>query len=333
MGNVEKSINGITISIDYKVELIGLLITLSDEFEKFAPLFCFDESNDQYINELKVKFYYLKNHKTFLKFMEIKEKYYLHYDKPIEMMLSLNEDFEFKKESNFKFKDTEEIKKFCRELKLLSEEINFEDFYHEHRKLYTSWINSISKTYENHNVKDSIVSYCGEQYKAYKFYTNLIPFETSGGYGILLDGEAHNCLRARKITHDNLLFFVENDLFYLPTSIHEYLHSIINPLTAKYGYFTNDTKYLFNEENTISGYNSDIAMANETIIRAMTVRIYYLITGIFDEERLVRDEEKGFKRIRTVYNKLMEYENNRETYQDIDSFYLNMAKAISGNLE
>lgn len=112
MGNVEKSINGITISIDYKVELIGLLITLSDEFEKFAPLFCFDESNDQYINELKVKFYYLKNHKTFLKFMEIKEKYYLHYDKPIEMMLSLNEDFEFKKESNFKFKDTEEIKNF-----------------------------------------------------------------------------------------------------------------------------------------------------------------------------------------------------------------------------
>ncbi len=35
MKNIEQTINGIIISIDYKVELIGLLITLSDEYKNY----------------------------------------------------------------------------------------------------------------------------------------------------------------------------------------------------------------------------------------------------------------------------------------------------------
>lgn len=331
--NVEKIVNGITVSVDYKVELIGLFITLSDESEKFPTLFCFDESNDLYVRELKERFGYLKNNDTFLKFLDFKEKYYWHYDKPIEMMLSLDENFEFREESNYKFKDNEEIRNFCRELNVLSEEIKFVEFYNEHRDAYMSWINSVALVYENYNIKDTIVSYCGKQYSEYKFYTNLIPFETSGGYGILLEREAHNCLRARKSTHNNLLFYMENAEFYLPTSIHEYLHSIINPLTAKYNVFTNESKYLMDEENPIRGYNSDFAMANETIIRAMAVRIYYLITGVEDEERLNRDEAMGFKYIKLVYKKLIEYEKDRNKYADIDSFYLEIANAMIDNLQ
>lgn len=46
MNNFEKSINDITISIDYKVELIGLLITLSNEKELYPSKFNFNETND-----------------------------------------------------------------------------------------------------------------------------------------------------------------------------------------------------------------------------------------------------------------------------------------------
>lgn len=67
---------------------------------------------------------------------------------------------------------------------------------------------------------------CREQYKDYKFYTNLIPFETSGDYGFFLNEEAYNCLRTIRISKDNNLFPIENSTTYLFTSIHEYLHGI-----------------------------------------------------------------------------------------------------------
>lgn len=110
MKNFEKIIKGITIMVDQKVELIGLLLTLSDENEKFPYLFEFNENNDLYIRNLKEKFNYVRKYDIFKKFLELRDKYYWHYDKPIEMMLSLDDNFEFKKESNYKFKDVDEIK-------------------------------------------------------------------------------------------------------------------------------------------------------------------------------------------------------------------------------
>lgn len=334
MQNVEKIINGVTISIDYKVELIGLLITLSDENKKYSSLFYFNRNNDYYINELKRKFGYLVDNATVKKFFYLKDKYGMHYEKTIELALSLDDNFEFKEESNYKFKDNVEIIEFCRELKILNEQINFKEFYNNHRNKYLDWIKEISPTYENHNIKELIVNYCGTQYDSYKFYTNLIPFETSGGYGVLLRGEAHNCLRARKSTSDNKLFYIESDLIYLPISIHEYLHSIINPLTSKYNIFNYETEYLYDKNNPLLGYENDYCMINETIIRAMTTRMLYLLTGVDDlEKRFSTDELKGFKYVRVVYNKLLEYEIKRNLYVDIDSFYKEIAYEIIRRLD
>ena len=328
MENVYKEINGVTISIDYKVELIGLLITLSDEKDNF-PSFDFDENNDAYIKELQREFGYLVNHPTVQKFFYLKDYYGLHYHNPIDLALSLDDNFEFKNESHFKFKDNEDIINFCKELKLLSEEIDFKNFYLKHREIYLKWIDDIMTTYQHFNIKDAIISYCGQEYLEKKFYTNLIPFETGGGYGVHLDGEAHNCFRAIKKTTDNQLFAFANDTICLPVSIHEFLHSIIDLVTAKYNIFNLETEYLVDKENPISSYGNDYCMINETIIRAMTTRIFYLLTGIDNNiKRLNQDEEKGFKYVKTVYEKLLEYESNREKYPNIDSFYPEIADEI-----
>lgn len=329
MNNYEQTINGITISINYKVELLGLLITLSNEKELYPSKFNFNETNNSYIKELEETFKNIRNHKTVQKFFYLKDKYYLHYDKPIELALSLDDNFEFKDESNFKFKNNEEIKLFCKELKILSEEINFPKFFQTHKEAYIKWIKAIFPTYSEYNVKEAIILYCGEKYKNYKFYTNLIPFETSGGYGILLKEEAHNCLRARRIAKDNNLFYIENSTTYLFTSIHEYLHSIINPITSKYNIFNYETTYLYNKDKPLAGYENDYCIINETIIRAMTIRIFNILTGINrDEEELEADENYGFEYIRIVYYKLKEYEGNRNKYFDIEMFYIEIANAI-----
>lgn len=332
MENIKKVINGITIEVNYYLELMGLLITLSDEDKLYPRLFMFDDNNSSYVQKIKNRFGYLKEHKVVLKFIYLKEKYFLHYDKPIELALGIDDNFAFKKGSNYKFKDNEEIKDFLRELKDFSEEIGFEDFYLENKDIYLKWIDSMVSTYEDNNILDVIANYCGEEYKNYQFYTNLIPFETNGGYGVLLDKEAHNCILALSKTVDNNLFYLDNHLALLPLSIHEYLHSIINPITSKYKVFTGESAYIYDKDNEIKSYRSDDTMANETIIRAMVIRIYHSIDDNFnEEERLLLEESKGFKLVRLVYGKLLEYENNREKYPNIDSFYMNIAKEIIEN--
>lgn len=332
MENIKKLINGITIEVDYKLELIGLLLTLSDESVSYPRLFMFDENNSLHVDKLRERFGYLIKHETVQKFFYLKEKYYFHYDKPIEFALGLDDNFEFKEGSNFKFKDNEEIKEFARELKTFSEEIGFMDFYKENKETYLKWIDEIAPTYDACNIQGAIVDYCGEEYADYKFYTNLLPFETNGGYGVLLGGEAHNCVRATPNAKNNILFDLGNPLLFLPLSIHEYLHSIINPLSSKYKVFTKESTYIYDKENEIPGYKSDETMANETIIRAMTIRIYHNIDEKFlDEERLELEEKKGFKFVRLVYGKLLEYEKNRDKYPNIDSFYMQIAESIIAN--
>lgn len=84
----------------------------------------------------------------------------------------------------------------------------------------------------------------------------------------------------------------------------------------------------------IRGYANDFSMVNETIIRAMTIRIYHLMTDLDeDEERLANEEKQGFKYVRVVYEKLLEYENMRDRYVDIDSYYLEIASSILANLQ
>ena len=59
--SVYKIVNGVNICIDPKVELMGILITLSDEssIDKYKRLFEFGENNDEYINIIKKEFSYL----------------------------------------------------------------------------------------------------------------------------------------------------------------------------------------------------------------------------------------------------------------------------------
>ena len=107
MNNIEKTINEITISIDYKVELIGLLITLSDEKEHYKTKFNFNKTNNFYIKELEREYGHLRNNRIVQHFFYLKDKYHLHYHRPIELALSLNGNFEFKESSNFIFKENE----------------------------------------------------------------------------------------------------------------------------------------------------------------------------------------------------------------------------------
>ena len=333
--SIQYTINGVNICIDPKIELMGILITLSDEssIDKFKRLFEFGENNDEYIKIIKNGFSYLIETGFIERFNIIKNKYHLHYQEPIKLMLML--DDEFSSESLEKYceqKPEQDFYDFISEIKELYESPKFVDFYNKNTDRYDKWIKSLIPLYKKYNLSDIIATYCGDKYKNLKLYNNLISFETNGGYGIYLDGEAHYCGRAfsSQYTINNNLFALKNIDGRLKIVIHEFLHSIVNPITDKYNIFTFESNYLEKTDRlSFSGYGTDYSLINETIVRAITIKLYSSIIREANAKALLDSEyNQGFIFIKDIYKLLSEYENNRDIYLDIDSFYEKIAAII-----
>ena len=328
--SIQHMVNGVNICVDSKVELMGIFITLSDEssIDRFKRLFDFGENNDEYINAIKNDFSYLIETGLIERFNKIKSKYHLHYQEPIKLMLML--DDEFSPESLEKYcgkKPEQDFYDFVSELKEVYESLEFVEFYNNNMNRYDQWVKSVAPFYEKFNMSDIITTYCGNKYKNLELYNNLISFETSGGYGIYLGDEAHYCSRAfsSKNTTNNDLFAPKDIDSRLKIVIHEFLHSVVNPITDKYNIFNHESNYFEKTDRlSFSGYGTDYSLINETIVRAITIKLYSSIIKEVNAEALLDLEyNQGFIFIKDIYNLLSEYENNRDIYLDVDSFYKN----------
>ena len=338
--NIQHTVNGVNVCIEPKVELIGILITLSDEvsIDQFKRLFEFGENNDEYINIIKKEFSYLIETGLIERFNKIKNKYHLHYQEPIKLMLMLDDEFSLKSLKKYYGQKTEQdFYDFIKELKELYESPRFVDFYNNNIDRYKNWVKSLVPFYEKYNMSDIISTYCGEKYRNLKLYNNLIAFETNGGYGVYLGNEAHYCSRANssQYTINNNLFVPKNIDSRLKIVIHEFLHSIINPITDKYNIFTHESNYFEKTDRlSFSGYSTDYSLINETIVRAITIKMYSgIIKGVDANVLLDSEYKQGFIYIKDIYNALSEYENKRDIYLDIDSFYKKLAAIIISDKE
>ena len=329
---VSEIINGVEVCIDPKIELIGILLTLGNDKDKenFKRLFSYTVDNNKYVNEISETFNYLYDNGLIDIFNKVKDKYNLYYQEPLALMLLLDDSFNLDKYQSYSEQELDnDFYDLVNELKSLFKDKRFINFYQSNIDTYKSWINRIKPFYEDYNLLQLLCNYCGEEYKDLKLINNLIPFETNGGYGIVLDNEAHYCLRSPSFIKDNKMFEIEDKENYLRLTLHEFLHCIINPLTTKYNVFNFDTNYLKDEiDLTKSGYKSDYSIINETIVRAITLRIYNSITGKDISDSLEREYNNGFLHIKDVYSILTEYEQNRDKYNNIDSFYLNICNRV-----
>lgn len=328
INEIFKIINGVQIEVNSKVELLGIFITLSDEplNEQYKNFFSFSSNNNKYIEEIKESFSYLIENNMVDYFNYIKNKYKLHYHIPIEFALNLNNSFEIENK-NVLF-NNDEIKEFLNMLKSVYESKEFINFYNSHKSIYLSWVEDIQDIFSKFDITQTITNYCGEKYSNLKYYLTLIAFETSGGYGIKIGDKAYYCLRARKSAEENKLFTSSYVKTYLPITIHEFLHSIVNELTRLNGVFTFDSSYLINDYESRE-YSNDFSIVNETIVRALTIRIYNILTNQDDsKERLEKEVKNGFIYVPLIYSKLIEYEKHKDTYYEIDEFYPILAKSL-----
>lgn len=110
-----------------------------------------------------------------------------------------------------------------------------------------------------------------------------------------------------------------------PLISHEFAHTVINPLTARYSSDVDDSAANFDglvEAMRREGYSTWEQVINESIIRAITARLTTLERGKAAGEAEIADElQRGFVYVPALISALEHYEAHRLTYPTIKSYY------------
>ena len=114
--------------------------------------------------------------------------------------------------------------------------------------------------------------------------------------------------------------------------LHEWGHSFLTPaiessreLAGRYAYLYPAVRTAMQKQN----YGNWSATLDEHVLRAVTARIVRLSDGEETAELMLqREEGRGFRYIRPLYNRLAVYEQDRERYPTFAEFVPELLKAL-----
>jgi len=116
-------------------------------------------------------------------------------------------------------------------------------------------------------------------------------------------------------------------------AIHEFGHSFINPVTAKFQDEVAKRAWLFevlnkNDMMTNLHYGRWEGCLNENIVRAATARLNKYVSGEKPTEKWEGRNTYPFLLIPFIYEKLVEYEDNRSKFPTYESFFPNIISML-----
>ena len=218
------------------------------------------------------------------------------------------------------------IKEFIEAAGNFSKDTNFMQFFHAHKELYDQCVQNLSEKVKNKNIIPWFNKYFGYEPET---YTMIIGMQTGhGNYGLRItnkDGsiEYISIIGATTPWWRKTPRFSEN--WILPTVIHEFCHSYINPLVAEHDDELKEagqTLFPLHRSKLLpQGYINYQIMFDEYLVRACTIRYLIEKKKFWQVEKQFRNDIKcGFPAIRGLVKIFDKYEENRETYRDMADF-------------
>ena len=326
MKSIQVKDKNIVATVDYRTELLGIIMWLSD-YHKIHPE-CFRiYENKFYIDNILEKFSKFKNEEIIKDFMKLVEKHNFNYDAPYALFLQLDEHFKCDKLDDYIFKERleedETVYDFIEKLEEFAKKINFEDYYNKNIGLYKKWTSYILDCFKRGNVLKFYDNYFGKSNN--DFYLNLMPFASNGSFSATINNKIYDMNPVTRDMKKDTLFERDRYESVISAPIHEFLHGYVNPITEKKGLLNFDTHMFDNlkEKMSMQGYPTDVEIINEHLVRAIQIR--YILNEYKDEkwaEYVTNMEEKnGFIYIRDILEKLEEFEKNRNNYKNFEQFY------------
>jgi hypothetical protein len=327
----------ITVEVNPKIELMNSILYTSNHSNLIKKSMGFNPMIDfqnEYTEIVKEYFYPYREHEIY----SLVEKMTINgffLGRPMELMCSVGEFPSLNRKH--------EISPLCRELcggeeninNLLSllrrfyQEIDYMNFFDIVKKYYRDYIEAVKRHINKYPFVLVMEEFYGKKQNSYHYIiTNL----SHGSFGISfknndkLDMFAIMTLMSISDNEE------ENELYRgalsTNTTIHEFAHPLINPLTEKFSDLVK--KYCqayewlkkYKLPNFQSGYGDWDECVNEHIVRAIAI---YLAAKLGEKEyaskHLDYDMKIGYKYLPALLDKFQYYEKHRDIYKTINDFY------------
>lgn len=299
--------------VDKRTEVMSIVLALSQGNEYIEEHFSFDVK-DEYRQKVYNHFYKFKNHKAVKLAKQIAQNDEgFNFDNPIRLAFALNEQLEFdgKIEEYLlqELKNEELLKEFMCEIVSFAKDSNFEEFYIANNDYYSSKIKELKQMF---NIEFFVCEL--QKFLKFKikddFYINIVPMLINANHGFKVDG--NNFANIGMLSEDfKTIERFNNGTIH--TIIHEFAHNFVNCYT-----YNNQLQIPDELTNKLKnmGYGNPISYLNDTIVRAITIRLREKIYNVDIQKFLDIEDKFGFVYVKNVYQELVNYEKQSLSWEE-----------------
>jgi hypothetical protein len=327
-----------TPKVDKRVELLSIVFRLAGNKEYNSTIF------KKYTSKVENHFNAYKEHELIKFARTLKENNGISYDAVVSMAVVLDDNLnpliDFSNTLPEKRWTQDDANKFIKLLKKFYNDAEFEKFFKENEELFQEVSIRFSSVYKTLDL-NWFQSFYGK--KAEENFTIIISPSCGGrnyGPSYTLPNarkEVFAILGTWKVDESGMPIYEKDE--YLPTIIHEFNHSFINPLLAKNKEsFEEKGKEIYKAvryEMSQQAYGDWQIMLNEALVRASVIK-YFIDHGAGNSEIQTMqktEENNGFLWIKGLVAELMKYHNQRDIYPTLETYMPNLSIAYKAFAE
>lgn len=323
--------NSLKIIVDKRTELMSIILALAggnDYIEEHFVLL----SKDDYKQRVLKHFNEFKNHSAVLIAKNIAQNDIgFSFDNPILLAFQLQEDLTFDgkiSEDLLKELDNENgLKDLLYSVEDFAKTSKFVDFYKNENNYYLTKIQEIEEIFNSKQFLIVLKQTLKVEIEN-NFIVNIIPTLINSNHGFELEG---NIVANLGLVCLNSIETVKFDKGFSHIIIHEFLHAFVNPLTTKSLGDINFTLDLESKHKLEKlGYGNRISYINDSIVRALTIRIREKMTNIDVNKFLTREQDWGFVHVKDIYSEILKFEQQDLSW---DKYFVNFLKVFEEERE
>lgn len=324
--------------VDKRVELLSIVFRLAGNKEYNATFL------KSYTDKIENHFSTFKEHELIKFSRSLKENNGISYDAVASMAVvlddNLNPIIDFSSTLPDKRWTKNDANKFIKLLKAFYKDAECEKFFRENMELFQEVSNRFDSVYKTLDL-NWFQSFYGS--KAKEDFNIIVSLGCGGqnyGPSYTLPNtkkEVFAIMGTWKVDDSGMPVYKKEE--YLPTIIHEFNHSFINPLLTKNEKaFEKNGKEIYNAveyEMSQQAYGSWQIMLNEALVRASVIK-YFIDHGANETEiQMMTNNEsnKGFIWIKGLVDELNKYDVQRNTYPTLESYLPEFSKAYENFAE
>lgn len=324
----------IKVSVDPRMELLGIVQSLSDYGDRFGLI---TRHDFPYMREIKKRFSPFKQHQAVKLFTKMSHNSFS-FDAPPAAMLYLSNPPELKQQIPFteyltrRAGNPQLLNQFVEALGDFANETEFMEFFKAHQEWFISLEKDVRAHLEGKDYVKTLEAYCGMGQRSYNII--LAPlFVGNFGPRVKVNENEYDiyCINGPFSVKGGQLKFGTAESF-RHLAWHEWGHSFVNPTTAMFRDEFEECVSLFEpikEKMAQQAYPRWEVCVNEHIVRAITTRLSALNQGeAKGQSDLQHEKGRGFAYVEALCESLKIFENQRKTYPTLVDYYPELIKVL-----